>query len=147
MHNAACLGNSDGILRALRPIVHAELGNLMEAGQIPGEKQRSMRQGDRRDFKIHRPDARAQTLDSLEYGHGVTVKIEYGTSGKIIKQGVQSGVAFDLLVRGFGSCDEGEPAAHLFFETDDRNCNLIVSKVKTLHQTAVLLAIRALNDA
>ena len=60
---------------------------------------------------------------------------------------MQSGVGRDLLVRGFGSGDVGEPPAHLLLETDDAHDHLVIGNVEPRYEMVISRAFPALDDA
>jgi len=93
------------------PILDAKTGNLAEVGQVLREEQRVVRKRDGRDSRIHRAEAQLQTAQLFKSGGGGLIEVKDWAEGEIIKQRVEFGVTFDLLVEGFGPGKISQPAA------------------------------------
>ena len=133
--------------RSNRPVLYAQPRNLTEVGQILREEQSILRDRDGRDSQIHRPDAQLQPKHSLKLCGGAAIEADNWTRRIIIEHSVQSGVGLDLLLRGFGSSDVGEPPAHLLLETDDAHDHLVIGNVEPRYEMVVSRAFSALDDA
>ena len=59
---------------------------------------------------------------------------------------MQSRVTINLLVQRFGPGDIGEPAAHLFFEADDRHGHFVIRRIEPQHELVVRGTLRTLDD-
>ena len=133
--------------RSNRPVLDRQPWNLTEVGQIFREEQSVLRDRDGRDSQIHRPDAQLQPKHSLKLCGGAAIESDDWTRRKIIEHRVRSGVGCDLLVRGFGSRNVGEPPAHLLLETDNAHDHLVIGNVEPRYEMVISRAFPALDDA
>src|SRR5439155_25700345 len=85
-------------------------------------------------------------FQSLKLNGGVFIEVENRTRREVLKQSVQPGVGFDLLIGRFCPGDEGEPASHLFLKADNRDGDIIVRGVKSLYKIIIFRPICPSDD-
>ena len=103
----------------IQPVLHAEAGDFLEVHEVAAEEEGVVGDADCGDFEVHRADADALGLESVENVCSVGIKRENGKLRERFYARLEAGVGSELCGAGCVAADEGDPSLERFFGGDD----------------------------
>src|SRR5204863_5237813 len=112
----------------------SQAGDLREVARVARQERRAVREGDARDFQIHRADAHAFSSKAPEQVGGGNIPRKHVPCAEKINAALEPFISKNLPMRIGESMDFREPSTQLLFDCYDRGRGLLPRRSNACEQ-------------